>query len=129
MCKIGFKAASSTESPLAIITLTWIDLSFIHRGLIPLIIQQLFCPVITKQHNGTEQSWDTGKMGCKMEMTHEGGGDRKAERVDEERNGLMYERMCFQRGKGEAMAAGSDTVPVLLQCQNLLWLSNTFPPS
>lgn len=43
--------------------------------------------------------------------------------------GLMYERMCFQGGKGEAMAAGSDTVPVLLQCQNLLWLSNTFPPS
>lgn len=43
--------------------------------------------------------------------------------------GLMYERMCFQRGKGNAMAAGSDTVLVLLLCQYLLWLSSTFPPS
>lgn len=29
-----------------------------------------------------------GKTGCKREMTHEGGRDRRAERVDEERNGV-----------------------------------------
>lgn len=43
--------------------------------------------------------------------------------------GLMYERMCFQRGKGKAMAAGPDNVPVLLLCQYLLWLPSTFPPA
>lgn len=45
------------------------------------------------------------------------------------KTGLMYERMCFRRGKGKVMAAGYDTVLVLQLCQYLLWLSSTFPLS
>ena len=90
----------------------------------------MFFHVIAKKHNGTEQSWDTGKMGRRRESECVKKGEIERQSVLMRREmGLMYERMCFQRGKGKAMAAGSDTVPVLLQCQYLLWLSSTFPPS
>lgn len=66
------------------------------------------------------------KTGCNSEMTHKESGDKEAEPADKARNGVNALKNVFFRGD---MAAGSDTVPVLLLYRYLLWLPSTLPPS